>query len=106
MALLHDYAWFVENSGRTTHPVGGKNPNAWGIHDMSGNVAEWCLDWFGTYPTGSVTDPVGPRSGDFRVFRGSSFGSQPGFSNCAERGSATPDHLYDFLGFRVVAVAE
>ncbi len=52
-------AWFNNNSRKTTHPVGQKEPNELGIYDMSGNVFEWCSDWFGDYPTGSVSDPVG-----------------------------------------------
>ena len=61
---------YDKNSGKTTHPVGGKKPNAWGLYDMNGNVFEWCQDWHGDYPSGSVTDPTGAAVGSLRVRRG------------------------------------
>ncbi|MCD4655388.1 SUMF1/EgtB/PvdO family nonheme iron enzyme [bacterium] len=73
---LNSLAWYWNNSdtgnGPETHPVGLKQPNNWELYDMHGNVWEWCWDRFGTYPTGSVTDPIGPTSGSYRVSRGGS----------------------------------
>jgi formylglycine-generating enzyme required for sulfatase activity len=72
-SLLSEYAWYINNSDNRTHPVGTKKPNAWGLYDMHGNVWEWVQDWYGNYPSGSVTDPVGPERGGDRVDRGGSW---------------------------------
>ena len=70
---LDAIAWYGENSESRTHPVGQKVPNAFGLHDMLGNVYEWVQDWYGVYPGGSVTDPQGPMSGSYRLSRGGSW---------------------------------
>ncbi|HYO15456.1 MAG TPA: SUMF1/EgtB/PvdO family nonheme iron enzyme [Thermoanaerobaculia bacterium] len=70
---LGEYAWYVENSGNMPHPVGTKKPNAWGLHDMHGNVWEWVADWYGTYPSGVQADPSGPTTGKRRLQRGGAY---------------------------------
>jgi formylglycine-generating enzyme required for sulfatase activity len=99
---LGDYAWYNRNVEGTTHPVGGKKPNAWGLYDMHGNVCKWCQDWYGDYPSGSVTDPTGAARGSDRVIRGGSWHRLPGSCRSADRGRNAPVHRYDGLGFRVL----
>ena len=67
---IEEVAWYSDNAGGTTHPVGQKNPNELGLYDMSGNVLEWCQDWFGDYPSCKETNPRGSVSGWYRVLRG------------------------------------
>jgi formylglycine-generating enzyme required for sulfatase activity len=78
-ANLTNYAWYFDNSGRTTHPVGQKLANPWGLYDMYGNVWEWCQDWYGDYAGGVALDPQGPASGLSRVKRGGGWPSGLGW---------------------------
>ncbi len=95
------YAWYNDNSGDKTHPVGQKRPNAWGLHDMIGNVAEWCQDWRGDYPSGAVTDPTGPTSGSSRVHRGGSWLAHSIHCRSAYRNGSKPGYTNAYLGFRL-----
>ena len=97
---LNSMAWYDRNSGRRTQPVGTKQSNAWGLHDMHGNLAEWCLDWFGLYKGGSVTDPLGASSSDTRVSRGGSWRSSAAFCRSAHR-DGYPPHDRGRIGFRI-----
>jgi len=99
---LANYAWYDANSGSTTHAVGGKLPNRWGLYDMSGNVWEWCSDWYGNYPGGSVTDPQGSSSGSYRVFRGGSWNNNGGHCRSAYRNYHYSSTKLSSVGFRVV----
>ena len=100
--VLDETAWYEANSGGETHPVGLKQPNAWGLHDMHGNVWEWCQDWYGEYPTGLVADPQGPPAGEKRVSRGGGWNAFGPSCRSAFRDGNVPDARYGDLGFRLV----
>jgi len=112
---LWDLGWYIDNSGNQarqrpdtwkvnndsqTHPVGQKRPNVWGLYDMHGNVLEWCSDWAGDYPGGSVTDPTGASSGSDRVRRGGSWLDAAGSCRSARRDWGSPQSSNNDMGFR------
>ena len=99
---LDRMAWYGKNSGDTTHPVGQKEANAWGLHDMYGNVCEWCSDWGGDYSTGRAVNPVGPASGLIRVFRGGGWVYPSEICRSAYREGSWPNTTGFHVGFRLV----
>jgi formylglycine-generating enzyme required for sulfatase activity len=98
---LVNYAWYGDHGG-TTHPVAQKLPNPWGLFDMSGNVSEWCQDWFDAYPGGILIDPQGPATGTGRVVRGGYYESPPEACRSAARGVNSPTYAYRSFGFRIL----
>ena len=103
-SLLKDYAWYNSNSSEKTHEVGTKQANKYGLYDMSGNVWEWCWDWYSrSTPAGGQSDPTGAASGADRVKRGGSWYDNAGGAARAYRGSNDPDSRYINRGLRLVS---
>jgi formylglycine-generating enzyme required for sulfatase activity len=98
---LDEVAWYDRNSGETVHPIGQKRPNAWGLHDMHGNVVEWCHDRYGDYPRGDVIDPAGPNWGTRHVARGGGWNSNALYCRSAVRHGLAPSDHGSSLGFRL-----
>jgi len=102
----NDVAWNYDNSKNSTHPVGTKQPNELGIYDMSGNVWEWCSDWYGNYNKNAITSPQGPLTGSERVRRGGCFSSiWDGPLTSTYRSHIAPNNMFD-IGFRLACNSE
>ncbi|NGZ07727.1 MAG: SUMF1/EgtB/PvdO family nonheme iron enzyme [Magnetococcales bacterium] len=101
---LGNYGWYDGNSSNQTHPVAQKLPNPWGLYDMHGNVWEWVLDWYGSFESSAVTDPQGPSSGSYRVFRGGGWYFNPVSLRSAGRADYDPGLHYGHIGARLVRV--
>ena len=101
---IGDVAWYYSNSSSKTHEVGTKAANELGIYDMSGNVWEWCADWYGSYSSSAVTNPTGPNSGNNRVARGDGRYNNGGGCRVSNRDYVEPGYRNNGLGFRVVCL--
>lgn len=103
-ANLGAIAWYKANSDDQTHPVATKEPNAWGLHDMQGNVAEWVQDWYSPeyYENSPAVNPKGPETGSYRVFRGSCWHNSSEKCRAAIRNFDFPVSRLDYVGFRLV----
>jgi formylglycine-generating enzyme required for sulfatase activity len=101
---LDQIAWYEANSGGQTQPAGQKKPNAWGLYDMLGNVSEWVRDWYGFdyYPSSPATDPAGPESGSYRVYRGCGWFGSAADCRSSLRSFNFPGDGYYNVGFRLV----
>jgi formylglycine-generating enzyme required for sulfatase activity len=100
--LIGEHAWYDDNSDSKTHPVGEKQPNPFGLRDMSGNLSEWCGDRYGNYSSAAVTDPTGSASGSTRVIRGGGFNSVAVDCRSARRSGSYPTNRDYNHGFRLV----
>lgn len=106
-AALGEVAWWAENSGGRSQPVGGKKPNGLGLHDMTGNVLEWTADWYARYLGRPASDPQGPETGKRKVVRDGSFATPvAGGCRAALRDDALPDFKSFELGFRLARSAQ
>jgi len=99
---IDNVAWYTNNSGSKTHPVGQKKPNELGLYDMSGNVWEWCGDWYGNYSSGSQANPKGSPTGSYRVIRGGCWYNDTSICMLAIRDKGSPGDNNSCVGFRLV----
>jgi len=100
--ITDNTGWYRDNSSEMTRQVGLKPANAWGLHDMHGNVWEWCWDWMENYTDTPKEDPAGSTSGDHRVRRGGDWSNSAQYVRSAPRGSYSPIHMVSHLGFRLL----
>ena len=100
-SVSDQYAWTAENCDATTHPVGLKRPNAWGLYDTHGNVWEWCSDWFEPYPGAPLTDPVGPATSKYKLFKGGGWNQDVEYARASSRFMMSPSNGIHFVGFRL-----
>jgi len=107
-AQIEQYAWYSENSDSTTHPVGEKKPNSFGLYDMHGNVSEWCGDWYAAdyYHHILMVDPPGPPDSKLRVLRGGSWFDEAKYCRSASRSNLESVYIRNYVGFRVVLELE
>ena len=98
---LESLGFYRGNSGGKTHPVGQKKPNELGLYDMSGNVREWCQDWYGAYPETPLINPMGPDTGQYRVLRGGSWDNYASYCRVSDRGNFVPSYRGSNFGFRL-----
>lgn len=98
---IDNVAWYDGNSGDKTHPVATKSANELGIYDMSGNVEEWCSDWYGDYSSGAQTNPKGPESGSYRVYRGGGWNDNAWCCRSSFRYYISPSFRFIILGLRL-----
>ena len=98
---IDNVVWYWDNTGQKTHPVGTKAPNELGIYDMSGSVWEWCSDWHADYTSYSQTNPTGPHSGSYRIYRGGSWIFNASACRSSNRDSSRPTFRNADLGLRL-----
>ncbi len=98
---VNSVAWIKDNSAFKTHPVGQKKPNEIGLYDMSGNIWEWCWDWYDNYIEAELINPCGPKQGLYKIIRGGSWADNKNYQRVASRGKENPSGKYSSIGLRI-----